>query len=105
METWAMNKANLLKVREQVKKYYHMLPCRILNQILTRKEQYIMTKRLGLSKEKPISLEVLAKEFNITSTRIRHIELNAYSKMLKHGAQTIPVVRIGNEYRLAGELV
>jgi len=48
---------------------------------LTDREQYVITRRFGLLDNKPATLEVIAKEFDLTRERIRQIESKALRKL------------------------
>ena len=70
--------------------------CRFMNEVvqtLLEREAKIITKRYGLDGNKPLTLEQVAAEFNITRERIRQIQDDALVKMryiiLRHDSDLV----------------
>jgi len=55
----------------------------ILAEALTPREEFIIRKRLGLYRDKPMTLAAIGKEVGVTQERIRQIESKGIRKVKK----------------------
>lgn len=55
---------------------------------LNKKEEFVIRKRYGIGSERPLTLEEVGKECNLTRERIRQIEKNALKK-LRHPSKSL----------------
>jgi RNA polymerase primary sigma factor len=78
----SLSPAEINKIKELDNYVFEVLSTR-----LTDREQYIISRRFGLTDSKPATLEVLGKEFGVSRERIRQIESKAMRKLKSERVQ------------------
>lgn len=66
-----------------------------LNEILSLREQKILTLRFGLNGTEPQTLEEVSKEFGVTRERVRQMEQKALSKLRRNSKELKMFMRTG----------
>lgn len=67
-----------MELGKNVKKLYELIP-----QVLTDREQEILSKRYGLKNSRPVTQREIAKELNISRSYVSRIEKKAIEKLKK----------------------